>query len=60
MSDYAVQTIFKGSCSACGVYQTHEESRCIMSGCLTLHYYGEVKCKCGEVLVEKNGSGNVY
>ena len=60
MSDYAVQTIFKGSCPECGVYQLHEESRCVMSGCCTLHYYDEIKCKCGEILVEKSGSGNFY
>ncbi len=51
--------VFNGSCPKCGVYQTHSQERCSMSGCLTLHYYPEIKCNCGEVLVYKSGSGNM-
>ncbi len=57
MTDYREMTIFKGSCPGCGVFQTHKEERCCMSGCLTLHYNNEVKCECGEILVGKSGSG---
>lgn len=52
--------VFKGSCPNCGLYQTHTQDRCDMSGCLVLHYYSEIKCECGEVIVDKSGSGNIY
>ena len=60
MSDYKEDMVFKGSCSNCGLYQTHTQERCHMLGCITLHYYSEIKCECGEVILDKSGSGNLY
>lgn len=53
-SDYADVIVFKGSCPSCGVFQSHKESRCQMSGCLVLHYYSDVICDCGQILSKGN------
>ena len=53
-SDYAEVQVFRGSCPNCGVFQTHKMMMCVMPGCLTLHYYPDVKCACGTSLQEGN------
>ena len=54
MSYYKEVEIFRGSCPKCGVFQVHKDSRCVMSGCLTIHHNNDTKCKCGQVLVKGN------
>jgi hypothetical protein len=51
---YSKVEIFRGSCGECGVFQTHEQSMCQDAGCLVLHYYGDIECKCGNVLWKGN------
>jgi len=48
------ETIFKGSCPECGVFQTHKAHRCGMQGCLVLHYYPDIECECGKILWKGN------
>jgi len=51
MSNFKIVTVFKGSCSYCGIFQEIKHSRCDMPGCLTLHYYDNLICKsCGKEL----------
>ena len=54
MTDYEDIEIFKGSCSKCGVFQTHKMSMCQRSGCLVLHYYPNVECECGQIIWQGN------
>lgn len=51
---YSDTQVFRGSCPACGVFQSHEISMCGDAGCLVLHHYGDVECECGEILWRGN------
>jgi len=51
MNDYKMITVFRGSCSSCGVFQEIEESRCTKLGCLALHHYSVPSCRsCGRAV----------
>ena len=46
--------LFRGSCPKCGIFQSHKMSMCQDAGCLVLHYYPDIECKCGQVLWKGN------
>lgn len=46
--------VFRGSCPKCGLFQNKIIPMCKDAGCLVLHFYKNVKCKCGKILWKGN------
>jgi len=46
--------LFRGSCGKCGVFQEKYGYRCDRVGCLVMHYYPDIECECGNILVHGN------
>ena len=53
-SDYKYEEIFRGSCPTCGVFQIYKQARCQRMGCLVLHCYSDINCRCGQILWKGN------
>ena len=51
--------LFRGSCPKCGVFQEHTDNMCVEPGCLVLHHYPDLNCKCGQLLWKGNMDNSI-